>query len=213
MDLGGATSTEWEAGDLAKILRTTYSTHPKLKKCFLGLIHSHHNMGAFFSGTDADTLRDMAPEIGFYCSLVVATEKAPFAFAISYKDQYGQSQLIELDEDDIVGPPVVANNEWIEIADSIEKAAKPKSKWGKGSKQQSLLGNNYLGTVDKATKTVDYTKVQAETMELLAEKLVNGAVTWWDFQSQCKVLGTDSNEYWADRPEFSDTNGYGHYRY
>ena len=35
------------------------------------------------SGTDTKTLEEMAPDKGFYCSLVVATAKDPFAFAFA----------------------------------------------------------------------------------------------------------------------------------
>ena len=211
IDLGHGTATEWGAADLAKILRKTYSSHPKLKKCFLGLIHSHHSMGAFFSGTDSGTLKDMAPDIGFYCSLVVASEKDPFAFAISYKDQYGQAQLLELDESNIVGPTVTANPEWIEIADGIEKDAKPK--WDKTAKQQSFLGAGYgYGVQTSATQSVDYTEVQTKAMDLLVDKMASKGITWWEFKSECKVLGTNPDEYWADQPQYAEMNGYGHYR-
>ena len=168
-------------------------------------------MGAFFSGTDSGTLKDMAPDIGFYCSLVVASEKDPFAFAISYKDQYGQAQLLELDESNIVGPTVTANPEWIEIADGIEKDAKPK--WDKTAKQQSFLGAGYgYGVQTSATQSVDYTEVQTKAMDLLVDKMASKGITWWEFKSECKVLGTNPDEYWADQPQYAEMNGYGHYR-
>lgn len=37
----------------------------------LGHIHTHHNMGAFFSGTDTSELHDNAPNHAFYLSLIV----------------------------------------------------------------------------------------------------------------------------------------------
>lgn len=68
LDLGSATYTEFShspkfAGYIAK--------HPELMDARMGLIHSHNNMGTFFSGTDTNTLREMSPEYGCYLSLIV----------------------------------------------------------------------------------------------------------------------------------------------
>ena len=130
LDLGHGTATDWDAQDFAKIIRESYEKHPRLKKCCIGLIHSHHTMGAFFSGTDESTLEEMAPEENFYCSLVVASAKEKFAFAFSYLDQYKQGTLFKLDKSDIVlnstGKEVP---EWKEIADKIEKEAKVTSSY------------------------------------------------------------------------------------
>ena len=131
LDLGHGTATAWDAQDFAKIIRESYQKHPKLKKCCIGLIHSHHTMGAFFSGTDEGTLEDMAPEENFYCSLVVASAKEKYAFAFSYLDQYKKKSLYKLDKEDIIvanGVKVVP--EWKEIAEKIEKEAKTTFSWG-----------------------------------------------------------------------------------
>ena len=121
LDLGGHSSTEWEADDLAKILKKKLRNNV-LKKCYMGLIHSHHTMGAFFSGTDTETLCEMAPVKGFYPSLIVATSgKAHFAFGFSYKDQYGKASYYEVDDDDIKSPRAHGKKEWVNIAKGLEK--------------------------------------------------------------------------------------------
>jgi hypothetical protein len=207
LDLGHGTATEWEAKDLAKVLKTTYDSYPKLKKCFLGLVHSHHTMGAFFSGTDSSTLREMAPDSGFYCSLVVATAKDPFAFAFAYKDQYGQSQMIEIDEDDIKGTTIKAEQPWIDVADLIEEANKPVVSTGVNS-QLGFYNNSYrpgFGYVEdkiqQATKKDNYTEDQATEMEELAKKLTDGEITWYEFKHSSVQAGTDPLEYWDERPD------------
>lgn len=147
LDLGHGTATDWEAKDFAKILKDSYTKHPKLKKCCVGLIHSHHSMGAYFSGTDEGTLEDMAPEENFYCSLVVATKKEKYAFAFSYLDQYKKKSLYKLDKDDIlVNNGVKPVAEWEEIADGIEEDAKP---------VYSNFVNGYGKVTTPITKVVD----------------------------------------------------------
>jgi len=121
LDLGSSASTEWDADDLAKI-NVKHKSEKKYKSCFIGLVHSHHNMGSFFSGTDEDTLMEMAPKTGFYPSLVVSTKvDKEYAFAISYLDQYNRGTLIQ-GEVDIPLPE--ASKEWIEIAKVIEDKSK-----------------------------------------------------------------------------------------
>jgi len=132
LDLGSHAATEWEAKDLAAILKETYASMPSLRKAYMGLIHSHNTMGAFLSGTDTSTIQEMAPDEGFYGSLVVASSgKALHAFGFGYKDQYKCAHSLEIDEDkiEIMIPGFKPEEEWVAIADKIEKD-KPKAKPG-----------------------------------------------------------------------------------
>lgn len=212
IDLGHGTATEWEAKDLAKILKQTYENFPRLKKCFIGLIHSHHTMGAFFSGTDTSTLEDMAPEQGFYASLVVATQKDPFAFAFSYRDQYGQPQCIEVDTDDIVGAPVKAKDDWIDVADSIEKAAKTTTTFvGRGGQTSFLPNYHHIGYQDDnglQAKT-DYTDKDQKVADEAVKALQDEKLSWWEFKQAMEDAGLDPMEYWDERP--NKYGGYGGY--
>lgn len=125
LDLGGHASTEWEAKDFAKIMRKTYEDNPSLKSCYIGLIHSHHNMGAFLSGTDKATIEDNSPKEGFYCSLVVSSKPGKeLAFGFGYQDQYENIHVVEIDDINI---PISHNVDpaWVKEADIIEKANKP----------------------------------------------------------------------------------------
>ena len=122
LDLGDTSSTEWDSDDFAKILKTKYKMNKALKKCYIGLLHSHHNMGAFFSGTDSDTLEEMAPKEGFYPSLVVSTKAdKEFAFAFSYLDQYGKTTICK---DDVKLDVPKASDEWKAIAKKIKDDSK-----------------------------------------------------------------------------------------
>tara|TARA_R110002051_G_C8746841_1_gene499780 strand:+ start:2515 stop:3390 length:876 start_codon:yes stop_codon:yes gene_type:complete len=143
LNLGSSASTEWEAKDLAKILRETLTLMPSLKKAYMGLIHSHNTMGAFLSGTDTNTIQDMAPDEGFYGSLVVASSgKALHAFGFGYKDQYKVRHCLEAEEEDIqiLAPGIMPHDNWVTEADIIEKN-KPTPAFGQ---QVSLLSkHNY----------------------------------------------------------------------
>ena len=167
LDLGGHASTEWEAKDLAQILKETYASTPSLKKSYMGLIHSHNTMGAFLSGTDTSTIEEMAPDEGFYGSLVVASGgKATHAFGFSYKDQYKYSHCLEIDDDDIVivSPELNPQDEWVSEADLIEKN-KPKVLPGS---QVALWKNNTRNNYGRVSTTKGVETLVSST--ILAER-------------------------------------------
>ena len=139
LDLGSSASTEWDADALAKIVKKKYEKNEKYKSCFIGLVHSHHSMDAYFSGTDEDTLEEMAPNTGFYPSLVVSTKAGKeYAFAISYLDQYQKETIVH---GEIALPKPKEAKQWVEIADKIEKEAKTTLYVPKGG----YTGYNYAG--------------------------------------------------------------------
>ena len=95
LDWGSSGASEFDGDTAITALRKIRKERPHLKDCTQGLIHSHHTMGAFFSNTDETELLDRAHTDGLTMSLVVASSATPFAFAISYKDQFGIKHLIE----------------------------------------------------------------------------------------------------------------------
>ena len=180
LDLGSHAATEWEAKDLAKILKETYNTVPSLKKSYMGLIHSHNTMGAFLSGTDTDTIQEMAPDEGFYGSLVVASAgKALHAFGFGYKDQYKCAHSIEVDEKDIEIniPGLKPEDEWVAIADKIEKD-KPKSKSGNqvaiwnGRRLQNVPNVNNIANNKRDKKEVILSKLTAKKRKIAEDILL-----------------------------------------
>ena len=155
LDLGGHASTEWEAGDLAKILKEKYKENKELKKCFIGLVHSHHNMGAYFSGTDQDTLKEMAPDTGFYPSLVVSHKSGKeYAFGVSYSDQYKRVSLVE---GEVKVPKKKGATEWIAIGDKLEKDKQSTSivKYRGSYGQSALFGYGHYDSWADNTDEID----------------------------------------------------------
>ena len=203
LDLGSHAATEIDSKEVAKILVPTYKAHPHLKDCYMGLVHSHHSMGAFFSGTDTGTLEDMAPQTGFYPSLVVATAKEPYAFAVSYQDQYGNPQYVECEE--IHVPAEKGNPKWEEQCKELEDNAKPKGKVFYGANGQTQLGLPYGKEVEKK----ELTEEQQAHIEACFEKYNAREMTYFEFKAECDKLGVDPYESAA----FGGYGGYGYGRW
>ena len=91
IDLGSHSATEFKGKDLLKTMKNVQKT-VDISGCFQGIIHSHHGMGAFHSGTDDTELEEGANKVG-YPSLVVAHTGQSHAFKYSYEDQFGNIHL------------------------------------------------------------------------------------------------------------------------
>lgn len=81
MDLGTSTNTEFRMS--AEVSRYIAS-NLELFDCQTGLIHSHHQLGAFFSATDITTLQTEGNDTNCFVSLVVDT-KGTYVAAITRK--------------------------------------------------------------------------------------------------------------------------------
>jgi hypothetical protein len=213
--LGHGTETEVDGDAMGKLLPTIYKRFPDLKDCFLGLIHSHHTMGAFLSGTDKDTAKEQAVKDGIFFSTVVASSGEPFDCCLTYKDQFGFTNLVE---GEIITPIVAVDipKEWKQEATKIEKAKKKENKLtyiNTSTNQLSAFGghnrnynNNYgygyggyanlNSLVEKEDepqkKTTAYdgiTKVsqeETEKMEELLIKMETNELQYHDFIEQCR---------------------------
>ena len=68
MNIGNAGYTEFNnTPDIANYM----AENPNLLDCYNGLIHSHHQMNSFFSGTDLNTLKEEGNERLHFVSLIV----------------------------------------------------------------------------------------------------------------------------------------------
>lgn len=87
MDLGSGTFTDFkmDASVVAYI-----ADNIDLFGCEMGLVHSHHTMGAFFSGTDVNTLRSEGDDTNCFVSLIVDT-KGTYQAAITRKVSYEET--------------------------------------------------------------------------------------------------------------------------
>lgn len=156
-DLGHFTSTEYHAKDIAIIAIKTLKNNPKLKndKTYMGMIHSHHNMGAYHSGTDEDTLQEMVPNEGFFGSLVVSsTVNKENAFAFSYRDQYKNITIINIDDVEV---SAIYSQEFSEEADAIERLAKI------NSKNSVFTNNRTQGNFSYDYTDDDYSKMSSKS--------------------------------------------------
>lgn len=92
MDLGKGASTDFEYNEaLANVYDICEEEYGYgLEDVKTGLIHSHHNMAAYFSSTDMSELKDNATKTNYYLSLVVNTDENYAA-----KVAFGSSVLIK----------------------------------------------------------------------------------------------------------------------
>ena len=133
--MGGTGDTEFTGKDLNKFIPDIWKAEPKTKKCIQGLIHSHHTMGAFHSGTDTKQMREAMGDVkyirgmdNFYPSLVVSSSSnKELAFAVAWRDQYNILHLAEKIPVLLEGNKVIVNEEWKKEAETIQaKATKEK---------------------------------------------------------------------------------------
>ena len=83
MDLGNATYTEFA---MSEDVAAYMADNIELFDYDMGLIHSHHNMSAFFSGTDTSTLQAEGNERNCFVSLIV-NNTGEYCAAITRKVQ------------------------------------------------------------------------------------------------------------------------------
>tara|TARA_R100000655_G_scaffold6183_3_gene18145 strand:- start:12435 stop:13286 length:852 start_codon:yes stop_codon:yes gene_type:complete len=128
LNLGSASETDWDGADLAKRFTKLRKLYPKIgTKWVQGNVHSHHTMGAFFSGTDKEQLDEGVNEEGFYYSLVVSTKPGKeIAFGFSYMDQFKNIHREYVNKFD-VSEYVKKCPDWEEEVKFIEKESKKAS--------------------------------------------------------------------------------------
>ena len=68
MDIGNTTYTEW---DMNADVISYIVDHSELVGSYQGLVHSHHAMATFFSGTDTNTLKEEGSDVNHFVSLIV----------------------------------------------------------------------------------------------------------------------------------------------
>lgn len=113
--------------------------------CSSGLVHSHHNMSTFFSGTDTSELKENAVHFNYYVSLIVNFDgkycakialpsESEITTKLSLKDSLGKlfnkrvkqtETTIVIGDLDIVKPENSAVPTW--LVDRYEELSKPKT--------------------------------------------------------------------------------------
>ena len=190
IDLGHGASTEYKGEELSKTIFDIYSKNKKaLAGTYLGMIHSHHNMDAYHSTTDEETLIDMCPEEGFYGSLVVSSKtSSPVAFAFSYKDQF-KNILINTIENAEVKYQTTAPKEFVAEANAIKKKADKRPSYSYNGNYGTHYNYRQHGLFDvsnnKTKTTIDHinpndhiTTAQYEAMEDLVDQVDNKEISY-----------------------------------
>ena len=194
IDLGSSGATEFKGKALLKVMKEV-QRNTDIKGCFQGIIHSHHGMGAFHSGTDDTELEEGANKVG-YPSLVVAHTGTTHAFKHSYEDQFGHTHL-EKGDISVEMPEKKPKEIWVIQADKIEKAAKRKPKmhvytnanqsklWGNGIQRYNGWGHQVdTDTVkyNEAYEKMENAKKLYSQSKMSNKKFEKAEEEWRDFE-------------------------------
>tara|TARA_R110000824_G_scaffold215951_2_gene402574 strand:+ start:7750 stop:8355 length:606 start_codon:yes stop_codon:yes gene_type:complete len=188
--------------------------HPQLSKCYVGLIHSHHNMGAYHSGTDDDTLIDLAPANGFYGSLVVSHTKENYAFAISYKSQYQHGIIIESENIILDKPVLKISKEFETVVNNLKKQEES------NTKQQVALWNdtapyynhpNASGSYYTSVKGGLKSQIQ-DNLFSITDEFIAGDINVHQARAKFRVMNEDFDSFFLEYyDETVQTNKKGEY--
>lgn len=122
-DIGSGASTEF---DYNNEILDMYDLIPEAIERKIGLIHTHHTMGAYHSGTDMTELKDNADVYNYYLSLVVDTRgtyvckiaipsKEPVIRKVTIINNKGKKQKVSVVTED---PEILVGNLDVEIPKS-----------------------------------------------------------------------------------------------
>ncbi len=93
MDLGKASYTEFDYNTaIAEVYDIFEKRGISIEDLETGMIHSHHNMKAYFSGTDMDELKTNAKKHNYYLSLVVNVEEV-YAAKVAFPSKVTISEV------------------------------------------------------------------------------------------------------------------------
>lgn len=102
MDIGSHSYTEFDSDDPKEIC-DMYDRMPSYMDHRYGLIHTHHTMNTFFSGTDMQELHDnVANYSPYYLSLIVNI-KGDYTAKIAYLQKLNSRDIEIVDEDGSIG--------------------------------------------------------------------------------------------------------------
>ena len=190
-NIGNATYTSTEAGG---DISDAYDIYEDGIECSTGLIHTHHRMNAFFSGTDKDELIDNAKIYNYYLSLIVNFDGeycAKIAFpgtervnsTIEMTDSDGNKFEVaseELNEVVLIGDVDVEYNrieppveEWLDIKiKELKEASKPKIVHSHFNEFMSKHQLNQTPEMRPSFANVPAVKKTATPKDLLANLIV-----------------------------------------
>ena len=169
--------------------------------------HSHHTLGAFWSGTDTDTMKEASGSKVSY-SLVVSWDKDPYGhlFRISYWNPialYKDIQLDIIDRKDKRIPKSI-------IKEVEEKCSKPRAVSNYiGSPINSRVGNYFNSTSSYNYRRPGYQEplfkedphatygILLDLVDKLMNKLINGTI---DYNGYSKEIDNMNDKLGKDNP-------------
>jgi hypothetical protein len=200
IDLGGTSDTEFSGELLNSFIPKIWKEHPETQDLSCGLIHSHHNMGAFLSATDTEQMEESikdskAKDDSFYPSLVVSSKSgARYHFGVAYKDMYDYISIIEFKEKHIheEGVKIRVPSTWVDEVKFIKAEDKKKTaalfttysknKWTRNGNitqynpQQLNLAefptNNGMGTATLAKSAMNITEKLPRELSLIDKEAI-----------------------------------------
>jgi len=221
MHKGEPTYTEFEIDE--RII-DAYDNNPELEDCKMGIIHSHVNMGVFFSGTDSSTLNEYAKLSNFCISLIVNNKGEMVAkvaypinnktkrYAKEYKDSDGNWIALTSNlEEDLCSYDVVAldldivkemNSFFVDMTEkAIKESQKVYNNYNSHSYPNYAYGNDY--DIDNYNKTPQYN--QSSLPKLFDDKpfISNNKITFTIKEMElflCKLMFLD--------PEYTSTDSF-----
>ena len=206
--LGSGAETEIDGDRMGKLLPKIYKKIPELKEYYLGLIHSHHTMGAFLSQTDIDTAIEQASSDGLFFSTVVASKKEPFETCLTYKDQFGFDRLVYGATDTLVN--VRVDKHWQQEANYIQKMKKKRNTYTpavttyfNGYGGYSTLNKVGFNDINHAevNKYEGSTKDEWDKMEGFIDEYEDKKITYHELIEKCrKELPHMDVHAWVDNP-------------
>jgi len=133
MDVGSSTYTEYSMDDDDYADVKIVDMFTKGKK--VGMIHTHHDMEAYFSGTDMEELHDNTPNHDYYVSLIVNFKPVKdwvckIAFITEMKSSYNlpSKELVENKYESMVTIDLVPELEVAEVSDDFKDRIKELNK-------------------------------------------------------------------------------------
>jgi proteasome lid subunit RPN8/RPN11 len=221
MHKGEPTYTEFEIDE--RII-DAYDNNPELEDCKMGIIHSHVNMGVFFSGTDSSTLNEYAKLSNFCISLIVNNKGEMVAkvaypinnktkrYAKEYKDSDGNWIALTSNlEEELCSYDVVAldldivkemNSFFVDMTEkAIKESQKVYNNYNSHNYHNYAYGNDY--DIDNYNKTPQYN--QSSLPKLFDDKpfVANNNITFTIKEMElflCKLMFLD--------PEYTSTDNF-----
>jgi len=116
MDIGDAGTTEFDIN--SDVIDYMLENNMNGNKVFMGLVHSHHNLSAFFSSTDSNTLLEQGKNVNHFVSLIVCNS-GPYVAAITTHIKATKKYYITKNYESFNATPKVSSDETEEVVEYI----------------------------------------------------------------------------------------------